>query len=375
MVRWPFTQKVVDKQTGRVRYRGTYQVDGTRKYLPLRESQREASEEAQDVRRKMRDGGALVVTIGELADRFLDDIRRTRKSGTWSFYAQQIDAVWHIIPRSKLATLVDAADMRRLIHEHQRQQYSAQTIHHRRAVLRRMFRWGEKCGLAGRSPTELVDWPSVRDNAFDVIPSVDLRAMLERVRAVPADYDLVVFALYSGLRRGELARLRLSEIDLASGVMWVDGKRRKEAVPIDDVIADNVRRLIGRSPGPWLLPEARADRGPRKKPKRELTPEEDAECARARTVANCFRRWAKRIGDRRFHPHTMRHSIATELARADVDLQNIGRVLRHRDPKTTMKYVHLAAADARRAKQRLNVLPPGHATPPSEPDGWTEASS
>jgi site-specific recombinase XerD len=363
MVRWPYTQKVVDKATGRVRFRGTYQVDGERKYLPLRESQRAASEEAQDIRRKMRDGGMLAITIGDLANRFLEDIRRNRKPGTWSFYAQQIDAVWHVVPRSKLATLVDAADMRRLIHDHQKQDYSAQTINHRRAVIRRMFRWGEKCGLAGRSPTDLVDWPTVSDNAFDVIASDDLRAMLAQVRAVPEDYDLVVVALYSGLRRGELSRLRLRDIDLSAGVMWVDGKRRKEAVPIDDVIMDNVRGLIDRSPGPWLLPEARADRGPKKPPKRELTPEEDAERARARTVANCFRRWARRIGDRRFHPHTMRHSIATELARADADLPEIGRVLRHRDPKTTMKYVHLVGADARRAKKRLNLLPDDHPRP------------
>lgn len=44
-------------------------------------------------------------------------------------------------------------------------------------------------------------------------------------------------------------------------------------------------------------------------------------------------------------PHIMRHTFASQLAKAGVSLYKIQQWLGHSDPKTTMIYAHLQAQD------------------------------
>lgn len=350
--RWPYVQKVGNKFRGYVPL-----PDGGKRFLKLKATAQEASEEAIATRKAMRDGGAMfAMTLGDLSKRFLEDVRRTRTLGTWDFYSTQLAGVFAAISKETLLVSVGASDMRLLIDKHKAGHFSAQTIQHRRSVLRRMFRWGKKGGLCKEDPTEQVEWPTVLASSFDVIGSDDLRAMLDRLQSVPADYDLVLVTVYTGLRRGELARLRVDDVDLQAGVLWVQGKKRREPVALDVDVVPSIEAMVRRATNGFMVPESAAFRGP-KKPLRLLTAEEHAEKRRAYTVANTFRRWAKKLKDRRFHPHALRHSLATELIRSGADLETAGRALRHRQAQTTKRYTHLVAADLRKATARLKLVP------------------
>jgi site-specific recombinase XerD len=41
------------------------------------------------------------------------------------------------------------------------------------------------------------------------------------------------------------------------------------------------------------------------------------------------------------HLHDLRHSAASEMINADVDLYVVGAVLGHKDPRSTARYAHL----------------------------------
>lgn len=357
---WPFVQRVRDK------WRGWIMVAGRRRYLPLHDTAEEASDEAIEIRKGMRNARTHS-TLASLADDFLAEIRATRRHGTWAYYCQQLDGVMLAIGKTIPVACITASVLRELIRKHQDAEggsYSAQTIQHRRAALRRLFRWAKKRGLAGEDPTELVEWPRVEQHAFDVLPESDMRAMLQRLQAVPADFDLVAVALYTGMRRGDLARLRVADVDLEAGTFWTTGKRRREPAPIPVDVAASFECMVRRAREAGrehLLPRSQSNRGPKKEKARPLTETEAAERERGYTVTNTFRRWAKKLGDRRFHPHTLRHTLATSLIRAGVDHEAVRRILRHSSFQTTQRYVHLVAADQRKAMARLRLLPGGDA--------------
>ena len=54
-----------------------------------------------------------------------------------------------------------------------------------------------------------------------------------------------------------------------------------------------------------------------------------------------FRVHRARTGATRVRPHRLRHTYATELAAAGIDLMVLRELMGHVSPETTAKYVHL----------------------------------
>jgi site-specific recombinase XerD len=91
------------------------------------------------------------------------------------------------------------------------------------------------------------------------------------------------------------------------------------------------------------------------------------------TVQRLCQRAVRRAGLRkRCTPHTLRHSYATHLLEAGVDLVTLQALLGHTDLRTTAHYLHV---NSRRLQQTpslldLLVLPPAASARPSRaPEG------
>ena len=82
------------------------------------------------------------------------------------------------------------------------------------------------------------------------------------------------------------------------------------------------------------------------------------------TVQRLCKRTARRAGlTKRIHPHTLRHSFATHLLEAGVDLLSVQKILGHSHFNTTAKYLHISQRRLQDLPKVLEgLIPP---TPPS----------
>jgi len=146
---------------------------------------------------------------------------------------------------------------------------------------------------------------------------------------------ILLMTLYAtGVRRAELARLKLSDIDSQRMVIHVQGgKGRKDRdVMLSSKLLEELRehwRRLRRKPSTWLFPGNRWHTGDHP--------------IDTKVVWYACKEAAQRAGiSKKVHPHTLRHCFATHLLEAGADLRTIQILLGHHALKETTVYLHLS---------------------------------
>lgn len=157
-------------------------------------------------------------------------------------------------------------------------------------------------------------------------------------------YLAVALMVATGLRVGELASLTVGDIDLDGGSIRVVGKGRRERVvyvPPGQLLSNLDEYLTQRSAAqndPLIA--NRSDRG--------LT---------TAALRDRISRAARRAGiERRITPHMLRHTCATHLLDAGVDIRIVQRLLGHASISTTEIYTHVSDVSLRRAICTADVI-------------------
>jgi len=185
--------------------------------------------------------------------------------------------------------------------------------------------------------------------------------------ARPQKQQMALTTLYAaGLRLEEGLHLRVKDIDSARMLLRVAcGKGAKERlVPLSPRLLSELRGYWqAYRPQTWLFPGSRPGQ-----PLNAATVQRA--CQRAARAA----RLSKRVT-----PHVLRHSYATGLLEAGVDLLTIGRLLGHRSFSSTLVYLHVRSPHLESIASPLDLLPldqcPRFTEPPQQPPASQETSS
>ena len=170
--------------------------------------------------------------------------------------------------------------------------------------------------------------PAKRRKLPVVLSRREVRELLERVRTVRVRTCLMM--IYScGLRLQEGTHLQIRDIDSHRMMVHVrNGKGGKDRyVPLPRRSLELLRAYwVMEHPGRWLFPDKQnrcqpMDRDKPYKTLKAVLPESGI--------------------SKEVNVHTLRHSYATHLLKAGVNLRVIQEILGHRSPKTTAIYTHL----------------------------------
>ena len=147
----------------------------------------------------------------------------------------------------------------------------------------------------------------------------------------------------AGLRRSEVARLRVSDIDSARMTITVhQGKGQKDrVVMLSPILLETLRQYWRHcKPKEWLFPGAN--------PGRPIS---------GNDVFMIFRNAVRHAGiSKKLCPHSLRHSFATHLLEAGTDLRTIQALLGHCSLKTTSRYLHVSQQHVRETASPLDSL-------------------
>jgi integrase/recombinase XerD len=211
----------------------------------------------------------------------------------------------------------------------QKRKFSPNTVAQRLAALRFFYtKTLKKVWSIEETP-----YPKKTLHMPTILSQEEVARLIDAAR--PPFHRTLLMALYAtGLRRAELARLKVSDVDSKRMVIHVrSGKGRKDRdVMLSPKLLEALRehwRGLQRKPSAWLFPGNRWHTGD--------TP------ITTKVVWNACKDAAQRAGlQKDVHPHTLRHCFATHLLEAGADLRTIQILLGHRDLKETTIYLHLS---------------------------------
>lgn len=149
--------------------------------------------------------------------------------------------------------------------------------------------------------------------------------------------SIVIIALNTGLRRGEIFSLKWSDVDFQRGRLIVrKTKASKERfVPINTTVR-NLLQSLPRLLSDYVFPSPKT-------------------IGRLTDIKKGFRKAVDLAGIENLHFHDLRHTFATRLADAGIDAYTLMQIMGHADLKTTMIYVHASGEAGLRAVEKLDA--------------------
>jgi integrase len=198
------------------------------------------------------------------------------------------------------------------------------TVRRELLYLSSLMTFAVKRGWVEDNPVRKIEKPRESPPREDYFTPEEIRRLLE----TPTNPHLrmaFLLSLLTGLRRGEIIRLRRSDVLLDAGQMVIrnDKSHRTRTVPIPAALEPELRAYL----------EAH-DNGER------LFPWQDSGPRPPTAFKAAWRAWLRRAGVRPLRFHDVRHTFATLFAQSVGNLHELARILGHGSAYVTQRYAH-----------------------------------
>ena len=311
------------------------------------------------LRQKLARGQSIDADVTQLRQSFEDFARTWFEQYVLSNSKQSDQRTKHYILKSSLIPFFGKLPVRQITAYHI-EQFKARkvtegvtnkTIKNHLTILNRClgsaYEWLELEGIPPK-----IKWPKCASTQADHLSPEECELLLEHTNGVVR--EMILTALRTGMRQGELKGLQWSSIDWENRSVAVRHSRddrtktlvppksnRERHIPMNiDVYEALFRRK--RATGYVFLDEDRK-------------PFEYHRIERRLTKA------CRDAGIRRIGWHTLRHTFASHLAMKGVPMTAVQQLMGHSNITTTMRYSHLAPSTLRTAIEMLNPKQARHA--------------
>lgn len=233
----------------------------------------------------------------------------------------------------KLPDQIDSQDIKNFLADKMDNKASASTILFLSSI---RFAYSN---LLGKDPTLGIKRPKKENKLPVVLTKEEVLKLFDSAQKLKS--NLMLKLLYSsGLRVSELVNLKPTDLNFNENNGWVRaGKGKKDRMFfISEKLSKKLKKFVDKNSN-WNFIFSRNN---------PLT---------TRNIQKIVQKAAQKAGiNKEIHPHTLRHSHATHLLDAGVDLRKIQEILGHSSIATTQLYTHISNEQLKSIKNPLDEL-------------------
>lgn len=199
-----------------------------------------------------------------------------------------------------------------------------------KAIFNKAIKWRK---FDGSNPVKEVKFFKEENHKLNYLEVEEIRRLI--LASQGAIKPVVIVALNTGMRRGEILNLKWQDIDFKQGIIELlktkSGKKRM--IPMNEDVK-NILISVRKNPNsPYIFCNRNGE------------PLKD--------VRTAFATALRRAGVKRIRFHDLRHTFASQLVMSGADLNTVRELLGHSDLKTTLIYAHLSKDHKTRAVNAL----------------------
>lgn len=199
------------------------------------------------------------------------------------------------------------------------------TSNRKLSALKSFYKFLVREDIVVNNPTIVIECAKIEHKVIEVLDNGDIDVILSKI--TNQRDRLIIEILYgTGIRREELARIRLQDINFNKGIIKIFGKGSKERiVPIHPNALNLIKDYINSHDSEWLFPS-------KKYKDRHIS---------IRRINEIVASYSETTGFK-LNPHKFRHSFATALFENGADIKVIQNLLGHESINTTNIYANIS---------------------------------
>ena len=216
------------------------------------------------------------------------------------------------------------------------QKRSPATVNRHLSALSKIFSLAEDAGLIESNPCKRVRKFQLDNQRMRVLSADEEVRLFSELEGNELVTQIVLTALHTGMRRGEIFNLKWSDVDLDRGLIQVrvSKSNKQRLVPMNET----VRLLLGSivRTSEFVFPSPKTNN-------------------RLNQIKTSFRKAVTRAALEDFRFHDLRHTAASRMAEAGASPFTLMKILGHSDIRMTSRYTHATDSAIRRAVENLDA--------------------
>jgi len=190
------------------------------------------------------------------------------------------------------------------------------------ALLKHMFTKAVEWGKMSSNPIAMVKLYKENNNRIRFLEKEEMQRLICNCEGLLK--AIVIVALNTGMRRGEIFNLKWADIDLRSNIINIYESKsgKKGEIPMNKLVIETLKGIRKRKNSPYVFCRPTGKN--------------------YRDIRKSFLTACKKSDILDFRFHDLRHSFCSHLVMSGVDLRTVKELMRHAKIETTMRYSHLS---------------------------------
>ena len=286
-------------------------------------------------------------TLSDARIQFIDNLKsKSRASATILAYGKDIAQLIEYLEKTGKSdpNTVETPDLQTFMDDLAKNSYTAKSISRKTNSTKTFFKFLRSTGLSSNDPATGLSHPKFENKPPRILTKLEYRALRDAARADTRMIAVIELLLQSGIRIGELAKLRVEDVNLTENSLHVPlfEDTRERMIPLNKPAAETIAKYLQIRP---------------KSPSHALFITKTGRPLLIRNIRTAIDRYFRLAGIKEAKVNDLRHTWVAHQLQSGVPMTMVSKLAGHKRLTTTERYLQfIQGANNGSAKVKLEEL-------------------